>query len=116
VYRAPGPLRIEPAEECRNFITIADYVREVGRWMESDVAARDLASWWPRAEGMRNRKAVASGCLSWMDAIGLDVHSARNPGSIMLNRHWAKYYQKLVEKKPQWLPQSLAIAESLRRG
>lgn len=121
-FRAPGPLRLEPAEggEGRDFVTVADYVREVGRWMESDAVGRGLATWWPRTDrgGVRDGKAVASGRMDSfaVDEVVLDVQTARYPGSVSRNQRWAMDHKRDVEQKPQWLPQSLAIAESLRRG
>lgn len=121
-FRAPEPLRLEPAEEDegRGFVTIADYVREVGRWMESDAVGRGLATWWPRTDrgGVRDGKAVANGRLfsARIDKIKLDVQTARYPGTVAGNRWWAMDYKEDAEEKPQWLPRSLAIAESLRRG
>ena len=117
VYRAPGPLRIEPAAGG-DFVTIGDYVRAVGRWMESDVVAGDLARWWPRTEKMRGGKAVANGWLfpGRADEIWLDVHSPRAPGSVVRNRQWVRGHQKAMQSKGQWVAQSLAVAEALRQG
>ncbi|KAK1834056.1 hypothetical protein QBC39DRAFT_431845 [Podospora conica] len=119
-YHAPGPLRIEPGED-KDFVTIADYVREVGRWMESDVVARDLACWWPWSCRMGDGKAVADGCpprrYNTVDEIWLNVHSPTFPER---NRKWTKLEDprdpRLMKIKARWLPKSLVIAESLRRG
>lgn len=88
--------------------------------MESDAVGRGLATWWPRTDrgGVRDGKAVANGRLfsARIDKIKLDVQTARYPGTVAGNRWWAMDYKEDVEEKPQWLPRSLAIAESLRRG
>lgn len=116
VYRAPGPLRIEPAPGS-DFVTIGDYVRAVRRWMESDVVAGDLARWWPQTEYMRGGKAVANGWSSpGPDEIWLDVHNPRAAGSVVRNRWRVRDHQKAMQRKGRWIAQSLAVAESLRQG
>lgn len=84
----------------------------------SDAVGRGLATWWPRTVRVRDGKAVANGRLfsARVNEIMLDVQTARYPGTVVENRRWARDYKMEMEEKPQWLPRSLAIAESLRQS
>ena len=117
VYHAPSPLQIGAEGEDYPFVTVGDYVRELGAWLESGPVARDVYEYLAVLEG---QSVVCWTAIpfqqqhSGLDSVSFSTFADFEVYEKATRRGWAESLKQSADEREQWAERSWAIAEAMR--
>ncbi|KAK1833755.1 hypothetical protein QBC39DRAFT_380305 [Podospora conica] len=116
-YRAPSPRRIGAGGEGHPFVTVGDYVRGLGAWLESEPVARDVHRYLSALENdcpVGRATAIPNQHPQGLEGVRFTVFTDFEGYEKSSRTEYARLLKRSVDDRKGWVERSWAIAEAAR--